>query len=263
MAASDGRSRRFEGKVAVITGGGGGIGFATAALMVAEGAQVVLAGRTRSKLEQAAQSLGTSRCEIVEADVSSPADNDRIVAAAQSRFGGVDVFVANAGIGLPTWNIVDLPVESFDAVIAVNVRGVFLGLKSVIPAMRARGKGSVVVVSSIAGLKARGTGNAAYVASKHAELGLVKTAAVECAPDGIRVNSVLPGPTDTIMIRELEAARARDTGGDGREAILRGMPLSRYGHANEVAALIAFLASDEAGFCTGGTYTADGGFSAI
>jgi NAD(P)-dependent dehydrogenase (short-subunit alcohol dehydrogenase family) len=146
---------------------------------------------------------------------------------------------------------------------AVNVRGVFLGLKAAIPALRARGKGSVVVVSSIAGIKARGTGNAAYVASKHAELGLVKTAAVECGPYGIRVNSVLPGPTDTVMIRELEAARARDTGGSGREAILRGMPLARYGEPEEVARLIAFLASDDSGFCTGGVYTADGGFSAV
>ena len=254
---------RFADKVAIITGGGSGIGLATAKMLVAEGAQVVIAGRTRARLEQAAASLGSERCEIVEADTSRPEDNERIVAAATKRFGGVDVFIANAGIGLPTWSIVDLPVESFDQVIAVNVRGVFLGLKSVIPAMRERGKGSIVVVSSIAGLKARGTGNAAYVASKHAELGLVKTAAVEAAPYGIRVNSVLPGPTDTTMIRELEAARSRDTGGKGREAILRGMPLARYGHVDEVAGLITFLASDQAGFCTGGDYTADGGFSAI
>jgi len=146
---------------------------------------------------------------------------------------------------------------------AVNVRGVFLGLKSAIPALRARGKGSVVVVSSIAGLKGRGTGNAAYVTSKHAELGLIKTAAIECAPYGIRVNSVLPGPTDTKMIRELEAARSGDTDGKGKETILRGMPLARYGSADEVGRLIAFLASDEAGFCTGGVYTADGGLSAV
>ena len=254
---------RFDGKVAVITGGGGGIGSALAKLLVAEGAQVVLAGRTRATLEQTADTLKSGQCVIVEADVSLPEDNQRIVSVAQDRFGGLDVFIANAGIGLPTWSIVDLPIESFDQVMAVNVRGVFLGLKSAIPAMRLRGKGSVVVVSSIAGLKARGTGNAAYVASKHAELGLVKTAAVECGPYGIRVNAVLPGPTDTVMIRELEAARARDTGGSGREAILRGMPLARYGEPDEVAGLIAFLASDQAGFCTGGIYTADGGFSAI
>jgi 3alpha(or 20beta)-hydroxysteroid dehydrogenase len=255
-------SGRFDGKVAVITGGGGGIGSAIAKILVADGARVVLAGRTRATLEQAADALDRGQCEIVEADVSLPEDNQRIVRVAQERFGGLDVFIANAGIGLPTWSIVDLPVESFDQVIAVNVRGVFLGLKAAIPAMRSRGKGSVVVVSSIAGLKARGTGNSAYVASKHAELGLVKTAAVECGPHGIRVNAVLPGPTDTVMIRELEAARAKDTGGSGREAILRGMPLSRYGEPEEVARLIAFLASDESGFCTGGIYTADGGFSA-
>ncbi len=256
-------SGRFDGKVAVITGGGGGIGSVTALRLVSEGARVVLAGRTRATLEQAAGLLGDGHCEVVVADVTLPEDNQRIVSAAQDRFGGVDIFIANAGIGLPTWSIVDLPIESFDQVIAVNVRGVFLGLKAAIPAMRSRGKGSIVVVSSIAGLKARGTGNAAYVASKHAELGLVKTAAVECGPYGIRVNAVLPGPTDTIMIRELEAARARDTGGSGREAILRGMPLARYGEPDEVARLIAFLASDDSSFCTGGIYTADGGFSAL
>lgn len=256
-------SSRFRGKVAVITGGGGGIGTAVARILLAEGGAVLLCGRTLATLEQAARSLDSDRCAIEVADVTKPEDNQRVVAAAQDRFGGLDVFVANAGIGLPTWRIVDLPIESFDQVMAVNVRGVFLGFKAAIPALQARGKGSIVVVSSIAGLKARGTGNAAYVASKHAELGLVKTAAVECGPLGIRVNSVVPGPTDTIMIRELEAARARDTGGSGREAILRGMPLGRYGEPEEVARLIAFLASDDSGFCTGGVYTADGGFSAV
>ena len=256
-------SARYDGKVAVITGGGGGIGLATAQIMVDEGARVVIAGRTRSKLERAAEVLGAERCEIALADVSQAGDNERIVAAAKARFGGLDIFIANAGIGLPTWHIVDLPVESFDQVMAVNVRGVFLGLKAVIPALRERGKGSIVVVSSIAGLKARSTGNAAYVASKHAVLGLAKTAAVECAPHGIRVNSVLPGPTDTAMIRELEAARSRDTGGMGRQALLSGLPLGRFGQAEEIARLIAFIASDEAGFCTGGVYTADGGISAV
>lgn len=254
---------RYEGKVAVITGGGGGIGRAAAALLVAEGARVVLASRTPATLEQVAAALGPEHCEVVEADVSRPDDNERIFGVAKTRFGGVDVFIANAGIGLPTCSIADLPVESFDQLIAVNLRGVFLGLKSAIPALRERGKGSIVVVSSIAGLKGRGTGNGAYVASKHAVLGLAKTAAIECAPYGIRVNCVLPGPTDTAMIRELEAARSRDTGGDGKEAILRGMPLARYGHADEIARLIAFIASDEAGFCTGGIYTADGGLSAV
>jgi NAD(P)-dependent dehydrogenase (short-subunit alcohol dehydrogenase family) len=254
---------RYEGKVALVTGGNGGIGLAVATLLVAEGARVVIAGRNRVKLDHAASTLGSDRCVALEADVSKADDNEKIVAVARERFGGLDVFIANAGIGLPTWRIVDTPVESFDQVIAVNLRGVFLGMKAALPAMRERGGGSFLVVSSIAGLKGRGTGNGAYVASKHAELGLVKTAAIENAEYGIRVNAVLPGPTDTTMIRELEAARARDVNGDGKAAILRGMPLGRYGHADEVARLIAFLASDDAGFCTGGIYTADGGLSAV
>lgn len=256
-------SSTYEGKVAVITGAGGGIGRATAALLASRGARVVLAGRTRATLEAAAEALGPERCAVVQADVSRPEDNQRIIETATARFGGLDVFIANAGIGPPTCSIADLPVESFDEVMAVNVRGVFLGLKCAIPALRARGKGAIVVVSSIGGLKARGSGNAVYVASKHAELGLVKTAALECAPYGIRVNSVLPGPTDTPMIRELEAARSREAEGEGRTTILRGMPLARYGEPDEIARLIAFLASDEASFCTGGVYTADGGLSAV
>jgi NAD(P)-dependent dehydrogenase (short-subunit alcohol dehydrogenase family) len=146
---------------------------------------------------------------------------------------------------------------------AVNVRGVFLGLKYAIPAIRKRGKGSIVITSSIGGIKARGQGNSAYIASKHAEIGMMRTAAMECAPHNIRVNCVLPGPTDTRMIREIEEGRSPGAPEKAREMIVSGLPLKRYGTPEEIANLILFLASDDASICTGGVYLADGGLSAI
>jgi NAD(P)-dependent dehydrogenase (short-subunit alcohol dehydrogenase family) len=253
----------FSGKVVIVTGGSSGIGLATARIMAAGGAQVVIAGRTEATLRRAVDEIGADRCEGVLADVAHPEDNFRIVEATQRRFGGVDVFVGNAGIGLPFASIVDQPIDAFDRLMAVNVRGAFLGLKAAIPAIRARGGGNIVLTSSIAGLKARGSGNAAYVASKHAVVGLTRTAAVECGPLGIRVNCVLPGPTDTPMIHALAQSRSPNDLARGKEDILRGMPLGRYGTADEVAHLIAFLGSDRAGFCTGGIYSADGGMSAM
>jgi NAD(P)-dependent dehydrogenase (short-subunit alcohol dehydrogenase family) len=146
---------------------------------------------------------------------------------------------------------------------AVNVRGVFLGLKYAIPAIRRRGRGSIVITSSIGGIKARGQGNSAYITSKHAEIGLMRSAAIECAPHNIRVNCVLPGPTETRMIRNIEEGRSPGAPQRAREVILSGLPLKRYGTPEEIANLILFLASDEASICTGGIYAADGGLSAL
>lgn len=256
----------LDGRIALVTGGGTGIGLATTRQLLAAGSRVMIAGRNQARLDAVAAGLcaefGADRCRATPADVSVVADVEALVARTEAAWQGLDIVIANAGIGLPTTLIVDLPVEDFDRVIATNLRGVFLCLKFGIPALRRRGGGAVVVVSSIAGLKARGTGNSAYVASKHGELGLVKTAAHEYAADGIRINAVLPGPTDTEMIRELAVSRAQDSGGDGKAEILRNMPQKRYASPDEVARLIAFLASAEASFCTGGIYTADGGLSA-
>jgi NAD(P)-dependent dehydrogenase (short-subunit alcohol dehydrogenase family) len=136
-------------------------------------------------------------------------------------------------------------------------------LKYAIPAIRKRGKGAIIITSSIGGIKARGQGNSAYITSKHAEIGLMRTATTECAPFNIRVNCVLPGPTDTRMIRSIEEGRSPGAPEKARAMILTGLPLKRYGTAEEVARLIVFLASDEASICTGGVYMADGGLSAI
>lgn len=254
---------RLANKTVVITGGGTGIGLEAARLFAREGAQLMLAGRNEPALKQAVKSVEGGSAEYVVADVSRPADNEKLIKATEDRFGGVDVFVANAGTEGAVAPITEYPLEAFDQVMAVNVRGVFLGLKYAIPALKKRVGGSIIITSSIGGIKARGQGNSAYIASKHAEIGLMRAAAVECAPFGIRVNAVLPGPTETRMIRNIEEGRSPGAPEKAREGILAGLPLKRYGTPVEIANVMLFLASDEASVCTGGVYTADGGLSAI
>ncbi len=253
---------RLDGKVALITGAGSGIGLAAAELFAREGAKLVLVGRNEQALQTAVDRIGADRASAVVADVSRPEDNERMVKAALDRFGGLDIFLANAGVEGATATIEDYPLDVFDQVMAINIRGVFLGLKATIPALRKRGGGSIIITSSIGGIRGRGQGNCAYIASKHAELGLMRTAALECAAHGIRVNAVLPGPTETRMMRNIEEGRSPGAPEKARAVVLANLPLKRYGTPEEVANVMLFLASDDASLCTGGVYSADGGLSA-
>lgn len=254
---------RFEGKVVLITGAGGGIGRAAARRFAEEGARVVAVDLPDSALDDTVAAVKETGSEAlaVAADVTRSEQVQKYTKAAIDTFGGIDAFFNNAGIEGWIGPLTEYPEEVFDKVLAVNVRGVWLGMKYVGPAMRKRGGGAIVNVSSVAGLG--GTANLiAYGASKHAVIGMTKSAALEFAPDKIRVNAVCPSPVETRMMRSLE----RGFNADHPELVKQGMaaniPLGRYGEPEEVAALVAFLCSDEARFITGGIYTVDGGMRA-
>lgn len=250
----------LESKVAIVTGGAGGIGRATAAAFLREGASVMLVDRVEADVRSAAESLG-ERAAFFAADVSELGPTRAYVEATIARFGGVDVLFANAGIEGRVAPITECPVEELDRVLAVNVRGPFLAIQAVAPHMASRGGGSIVITSSVAGVV--GTpGLSAYVASKHATIGLAKTAACELAPLGIRVNTVNPGPIENRMMRSIEDQAAPGHGEDVKAGFLAMVPMGRYGTNEEIAELALFLASGASSYCTGAVFLADGGFVA-
>lgn len=251
---------RLAGKVALITGASGGIGLAMSKRFIAEGAKVMLADIDEEALQKAVASLGEASAYVV-ADVSRAADNEAMVKRCQEQFGGLDIFVANAGIEGKIVPIPDYDEETFDKVMAVNVKGVWLGLKYALPAIAARGGGSVVITSSLAGVIGA-PGFSAYIASKHAVIGLARTAALEFADKGVRVNTINPGPVDTRMMRSIESMAV---GGDAEAAakakdqFSAPIPLKRYATPEEIANLALFLASDESSYITGQIHLIDGG----
>ena len=258
---------RLEGKVAVITGATGGIGSAAARLFAEEGARVALVDLDEAALRETVRSIGEDKASYTVADVTQPEQTQAYINAAVNRWGGIDVLLANAGIEGALSLITDYPIDVFDRVMAVNVRGVWLGIKYAVPAMLECGGGSIVITSSTAGIG--GTPEmSAYGASKHAVIGLMRTAALEFAPDGIRVNTVNPAPIETRMMRSIEEMRvaalddSNVTVEVAKQSVADRIPLQRYGDPEEVARLMLFLASDDSSFCTGGVYMVDGGRSA-
>ena len=250
----------FCDQVAIVTGAGGGIGRAVSLSLAALGAKVLVVdvaadtGRETQALIQ--QSGGTSR--FVEADVTREADVAAYVALAVQSWGRIDIFINNAAWQGAILSIIDTPVELFDKVMAINVRGVFLGLKHVLPVMIAQQRGAVVNTASLgAYIGTRKLGP--YTASKHAVLGLTKTAALEVARKGIRVNAVCPGPVDTPMLREIEAAQAPGSAQSLREQRAASIPDGRYAQPEEVANLMLYLVSPFASHITGQGMQINGG----
>jgi NAD(P)-dependent dehydrogenase (short-subunit alcohol dehydrogenase family) len=251
--------QRFAGKTVIITGAAGGIGRAAIARFAAEGANVVAVDLPGSGLEDALAEAQGGPAITVPADVTRAADVRAYVDAALARFGRVDAFFNNAGIEGWVGPLVDYPEDIFDKVLAVNVKGVWLAMKYVAPAMRAgRNGGAIVNTASVAGLGATPT-IAAYGASKHAVVGLTKSAAIEFAHDAIRVNAVCPSPVETRMMRSIERGSNPDNPEAVHRAAAANIPLGRYGEPVEIAAFAAFLCSDDAKFITGGIFPIDGG----
>lgn len=254
----------FGGKVALITGAGNGIGRAAALAFAGRGAKVVVVDRDGEAAERTVASIkqqgGDARAHV--ADVTRAADVDAYVRAAMDAYGRIDCFFNNAGIEGKLAAIVDMDEAAFDQVLNVNVKGVFLGLRAVLPVMLDQKSGAVVNTASVAGLV--GTpGMSAYVASKHAVLGLTKSAAGEVARYGLRVNAVCPGPIDTRMIHSIEAQIDPSNPGAVADRYQAALPLGRYGTAEEVANVVLFLCSDLAGNVNGAQYVIDGGRTSI
>jgi NAD(P)-dependent dehydrogenase (short-subunit alcohol dehydrogenase family) len=246
----------FEGKVAIVTGGGSGIGEAVARAFAERGGSVVVADINQAAAEKVAKSLSNDggSARPITGDVADPVAVEAMVQFAVESFGGLDVAVNNAGIGGPLAATGDYPLDGWRKVIDVNLTGVFYCMRYQIPAMLARGGGAIVNVASIMG--AVGTANSsAYVAAKHGVLGLTKAAAIEYATRNIRVNSVGPGFIETPLLTS-----TLDEASLGAIAALH--PIQRLGTSEEVAALIVFLASDQASFITGSYHLVDGGYTA-
>jgi NAD(P)-dependent dehydrogenase (short-subunit alcohol dehydrogenase family) len=247
---------RLEGKVALITGGGSGMGKVASELFAAEGANVVLTDVNDEAGEATASSIG-ERAFYVHADVSKEADAQAMVAAAVERFGRLDVLYNNAGImPLDDGSVTDADGSIWDAVLAVNVKGVMYGCKFGIPAMLEHGGGSIINVASFVAWMGAATSQTAYTASKGAVLAMTREIAVEYARRGIRCNALCPGPIETPLLLALLSDEAK------KQRRFVHIPMGRLGHAEELAKAALFLASDDSSYMTGSSLIVDGGITA-
>ena len=244
---------RLDGKVVLITGGARGQGAAEGSLFVAEGAKVVLSDLLDEQGEAQAKKIGNGAV-YQHLDVRSESDWEHAVARTLEDFGHIDVLVNNAGI-VHAAPLEEMSLSTYMEVVETNQVGVFLGMRAVTPAMRAAGGGSIINISSNAGLEGV-PGVIGYVASKWAVRGMTKTAALELGRYGIRVNSVHPGGVDTPMLQQ------DDFEGVDQKGVFAAQPIPRIGRPEEIAKLVLFLASDESSFSTGSEFLADGGMTA-
>lgn len=243
----------FSSKVAFISGAASGIGAATARRLADLGAKLVLVDRDRIRLDAFAKTLPSETVLAVEVDVTAIASVEEAIKRGVDTFGGLDLAVNSAGIDLPRCETASYPAEQWDRIIAVNLTGVFNAVRHQIPAMLARGGGSIVNVSSIMGFRGF-PGQPAYTAAKHGVIGFTKAAALDHAAQGIRINAVAPGFIDTPLLGHLSDEK--------RNAAAALHPMQRVGQADEITNVILFLLSDAASFVTGACFEADGGYLA-
>jgi NAD(P)-dependent dehydrogenase (short-subunit alcohol dehydrogenase family) len=254
---------RLKEKVVIITGGSGGIGSTTAKLFADEGANILLVDIHEDQLKNCVAEIGGSASYFV-ADVTQEDQVNAYTQAAVKRYGKIDTVILNAATEGVIKPLIEHTREEFERLISINVTGVFMGLKAAVPVMAKSGGGSIIAVSSIAGLKGFPL-LGPYVTSKHALVGMMRTAAIEYAEMNVRVNTVHPCPIETRMMRSIEQGAGELLQEESK--VIYGMfeatqALKRYGKPEEVANLFLFLASDEAAFCTGNCYVVDGGHMA-
>lgn len=238
-------------RTAIVTGGAAGIGEAIVRRLAADGLRVVVADRDFPRAQALATSLPAARA--VETDLGSPESIGALFDSVAGQEGGCDVVVNNAGIG-PTARFEELAIDDWERTLAVNLRGALLTTQHALPGMRTRGWGRIVNVASISGLRASAL-RVAYGTSKAALIQLTRQAAIEVAADGVTVNAVAPGPVDTELTKAMHSPATR-------ESYHRAIPMRRYGAPEEVAAVVAFLCSDDASYVTGHTIPVDGGYMA-
>ena len=246
--------KRLQGRVAVITGGASGIGLATAKRMASEGATVVVVDMNDEAGEAAAREISG---KYVHADVTSPDDNERMYAETFDAYGSVDIAFHNAGISPPDDDsILDTGMDAWRRVQEVNLTSVYLGCKAVIPHMQRQGKGSIINTASFVATMGAATSQISYTASKGGVLAMTRELGVQFAREGIRVNAVSPGPVATPLLIELFAKAP-----ERAQRRLVHVPMGRFGEPEEIAAAVAFLASDDASFMTASNFLVDGGIS--
>ena len=252
--------KRLENKVAIITGGSGLIGFTTAKRLASEGAKILLVDIDEETLKEKEKEAKDSNYDMsyVVADVTNPKDVENYVKTAIDRYGKIDLFFNNAGIEGVVKPMDEYPVDVFDKVIAVNVKGVFLGMKYVIP--KIEDGGSIVITSSVAGLTGT-AGMVGYNTSKHATIGIMRVAAKELGARKVRVNTVHPGVVDSRMMRSLEDGINPGHGEEVKSEFEKMIPLGCYAKPEDVSNMVTFLFSDESSYVHGSTFVVDGGFT--
>ncbi len=247
-------SKRLEGRVATITGGGSGIGFATAVRFASEGAKVVIVDMNAESGEAAAKEVGGI---FVKANVTETADVENMYKIAFDTYGRIDIAFNNAGISPPDDDsILTTGLDAWDRVNKVNLTSVFLCCKYVIPYMQKAGKGSIINTASFVATMGAATSQIAYTASKGGVLSMTRELGVQFAREGIRVNALSPGPVNTPLLQELFA---KDKERAARRLV--HIPMGRFAEASEIAAAVAFLASDDSSFITASNFLVDGGIS--
>lgn len=251
--------RKLENKVAIVTGGAGSIGKITAKLFLEEGAKVMLVDLSENPLKEAVTKLKSENVKYCVADVSNATEVENYVAETIKLFGKIDIFFNNAGIEGVVKPIEHYPEDIFDKIISVNVKGVWLGNKYVLPQMN--DGGSIIMSSSVAGILGF-AGLSAYVTSKHAVVGIMRTTALEASSRKIRVNTIHPSPVNNRMMRSIEESSSAGHGDEIRKQFEAAIPLGRYAEPIEISKLVLFLASDDSQFITGTTQVIDGGMSA-